>query len=93
MQLRGRTWWLAALGAVGMMLTACPTGSSSLACSGPEDCLESELCHPDDQVCVQLCSFQLDCSSEDARCEVLSPTVPQKICKCPTKECVGGRDP
>jgi hypothetical protein len=93
MQLRKRTWRRVALGALGLLLTACGTGGYDLTCSGPRDCLESELCHPDDKICVQLCTILANCPSEAVRCEALSDTNTQKICKCPTKECVGGREP
>jgi hypothetical protein len=92
MQLRERTWRLAALGAVGMWLAACAPEGSYLACSGPDDCLESELCHPDGQVCVQTCVTLKDCPPKAVSCEALGGAVSERICKCPTKECVGDRE-
>jgi hypothetical protein len=93
MPLRKMTWRLFAPGALGLLLTACGTEGYDLTCSGPRDCLESELCHPDDKICVQLCISLVDCPPEADSCEGLSGTNTQKICKCPTKECVGSRDP
>jgi hypothetical protein len=93
MRFREMTWRLAALSAVGMMLVACGKGGYDLRCSGAEDCLESELCHPEEKVCVQLCITLMDCPTEADRCASVSDTNPQRICKCPTQECVGGRDP
>ncbi|MFY0564422.1 hypothetical protein ACN28E_11275 [Archangium lansingense] len=93
MQLRKRTWGGIALGALGMLLTACGAGPIDLTCSGPQDCLESELCHPDEKICVQRCTTLVDCPPNAERCEALSGEEPQRICKCPTKECVGTGDP
>jgi hypothetical protein len=93
MPLRDRTWRLIVLSAVGMWLSACAPEGSSLACSGPDDCLESELCHPADQVCVQLCTTRADCPPKAVSCEALSGANPQRVCKCSTKECVGDREP
>ncbi|WP_375770933.1 hypothetical protein NR798_08530 [Archangium gephyra] len=93
MPLREWMWRLVALSAVGMGLAACTPGDSSLACSGPDDCLESEVCHPDDRVCVQLCTTRADCPPKALSCDALSGAEPQRVCKCPTKECVGDRVP
>ncbi len=90
MQLRKGTWRCIVLGALGLLLTACGSAGYDLSCSGPRDCLESELCHPDEKICVQLCTTLVDCPPEAERCEALNT---QKVCKCPTRECVGGRDP
>ena len=90
MPLRKMTWRLFAPGALGLLLTACGTGGYDLTCSGPRDCLESELCHPDEKVCVQTCFSIVDCPPEATDCKTLNT---QKVCECPTKECVGGRDP
>ena len=57
---------------------------------GPMDCLESELCHPDEKICVRTCTTLADCPRGATSCEALNT---QKICECPTKECVGGSDP
>ena len=92
MPLRERTWRLAALSAVGLWLAACTPEASSLACSGPDDCLESELCHPEDRLCVQLCLNLAECPPRAQACEPLSGAEPRKVCKCPTKECVGDRE-
>jgi hypothetical protein len=94
MQLRKMTWRLVALGAGVMMLAACGgTELYDLRCSGAEDCLESELCHPDEKVCVQLCTTLVDCPEKAERCEALSDVNPQRICECPTPQCVGERAP
>ena len=93
MLLREGTWRCVALGTLGLLLTACGTGGYDLTCSGPRDCLESELCHPDDKLCVQMCTTVNDCPEQAERCEALGATNTQKICKCPTQECVGGREP
>jgi hypothetical protein len=90
---RKRMGWCLVVGALGMMLSACGSGTLDLSCSGPLDCLESELCHPDEKICVQLCTSLVDCPQKAERCEALSGEVPQKICKCPTKECVGAPGP
>lgn len=96
MRFREMTWRLAALSAVGLMLAACGgTEGYDLACSGAQDCLESELCHPDNQVCVQLCTTLVDCPAEADSCEAVGGTNNQKICECPTqpRQCVGERSP
>lgn len=93
MQLRKETGRRVALGALGLLLTACGTEGYDLTCSGPRDCLDSELCHPDERICVQLCTTIADCPEAAESCAALSGTNNQKVCKCPTNECVGGRDP
>jgi hypothetical protein len=92
MQLRKMTWVLAVLSAVGGGLAACGSEGYDLTCSGAEDCLESELCHPADKVCVQLCTTLVDCPEKADRCEALSDPNGPRICKCPTKECVSDRE-
>jgi len=85
MQRWKRTWRLVALGAMGLVQTACGTGTYDLTCSVDKDCLESELCHPDAKVCVQTCTSSADCP--DSRdCSALSPTNTQTICKCSTSQ-------
>ena len=91
MQFRRMTRVLVVLGAMGLALTAC-TGGIDLSCSEDKDCLESELCHPDDKVCVQLCmTFEEDCprASTDT-CEAVTDTNTSKVCKCKNPE--GCRD-
>jgi hypothetical protein len=92
MLLREMTWRLVALSAVGMVLAACGSGGYDLTCSGAEDCLESELCHPADKICVQLCTTLKDCPKKADRCEPLSDPNGPRICECPTKECVSDRE-
>lgn len=85
MQLRKMTLMLAALGAMGMMLTACgDEGRTSLTCSTNADCLESEICHPDAKVCVQTCTTSADCPNAAKTCEAVSASNTQLICKCST---------
>ena len=94
MQRWKRTGWCLVVGAMGVMLSACGgSGELDLSCSGPMDCLESELCHPDEKICVQLCFSIVECPTKAERCEAMSGEDPRKICKCPTKECVGSPDP
>jgi hypothetical protein len=85
MQLRKMTLMLAALGAMGMMLTACGgDGRESLTCSTDADCLENEICHPDAKVCAQTCPSGngSDCPNSAKTCEAVSATNTTKICKC-----------
>jgi hypothetical protein len=86
MQLRKMTWLPVALGALGMVLAACG-GTHDLSCSVDRDCLESEVCHPDDRVCVQLCTTSVDCPDTATLCEALSDANPVKICKCQGSNC------
>lgn len=93
MRLREMTWRFIAPGVVGMMLAACGSGGYDLTCSGAEDCLESELCHPTDKVCVQLCTTMTDCPPKAVDCAALSDRSEPKICKCPPKTaCVSDRE-
>lgn len=72
--------WVA-LGTMGLMLTGCES-AYDLRCSSDKDCLESEICHPDELLCVQLCTTVLDCPDNAKKCEALSTTNTTKICKC-----------
>lgn len=90
MQLRKGTWRRVALGALGLLFTACGSAGYDLTCSGDGDCLESEVCHENEKICVRHCMTYANCPPEATGCETLDT---QKICKCPTRECVGGRDP
>jgi hypothetical protein len=85
-----RTWLLVALGTMGMMQTACGTGVYDLSCSVNKDCLESEICHPDQKLCVQICTTNAECPAEAKICKEISETNPQKICNCSTEECTNG---
>jgi hypothetical protein len=96
MRLRKRTWLLVVLGALGMMQTvACGTGEYDLSCSTDRDCLESEICHPDELLCVQLCTTIADCPATAKSCVAMSEAdeSSQKICKCLTEECVNKTNP
>ncbi len=87
MQLRKMKWVLVAMSALG--LTACARNGRDLSCSGAEDCLESEVCLPDEKVCARLCLTSKDCPSEEHYlCEHLG-SAGGKICKCQTEECGG----
>lgn len=94
MQLRKMTLMLAALGAVGMMLTACGgEGRESLTCSTDADCLENEICHPDAKVCVQTCTTSSDCPNSAKECSALGGSSSMKdslICKCSTDQLCQG---
>ncbi|HEX8825548.1 MAG TPA: hypothetical protein VF794_36905 [Archangium sp.] len=93
MQLRKRAWWLVALSVTGMMLTACGKSEYDLRCSVDRDCLESELCHPDEKLCVPRCSTVANCLPPYKLCEPIGPTNSEKICKCPPDGCRGGTNP
>lgn len=94
MQLRKMTLMLAALGAVGMMLTACGGEErTSLTCSTDADCVSDdttkEICHPDAKVCVQTCKTSSDCPNSAKTCEAVggsSSVKDQMICKCSTDQ-------
>ncbi|WP_108075504.1 hypothetical protein [Vitiosangium sp. GDMCC 1.1324] len=75
-----------ALGAMGMMLTACGKGGADLSCATDNDCLESELCHPDKKVCVQLCTTNVDCPASAKTCAAMNDNG-QKICQCLSQQC------
>ncbi|QRK11960.1 hypothetical protein JQX13_19020 [Archangium violaceum] len=93
MQLRRMTRVLVVLGAMGLALTACK-GGIDLSCSVDKDCLESELCHPDDKVCMQLCRSTDDCPESADTCEALTDTNASRVCKCKNPEgCRGGTSP
>ncbi|HYO66318.1 MAG TPA: hypothetical protein VEU33_09570 [Archangium sp.] len=92
MPLWEKTWRLVALSAVGVMLASCGSGGYDLSCSGADDCLESELCHPAHKVCVQLCTTLAECPEKAERCVALSDPNGPRICECPTTECVSDRE-
>ncbi|KFA90297.1 hypothetical protein [Archangium violaceum] len=93
MRLREMTWRFIAPCVVAMVLAACGSGGYDLTCAGAEDCLESELCHPTDKVCVQLCTTQEHCPLKAEACEALSDPSGPKICKCPAgTACVSDRE-
>jgi hypothetical protein len=106
MQRWKRTGRLVALGAMGLVQAACGTGTYDLTCSVDKDCLESELCHPDQKLCVQMCTTNAECPAETKSCKAISEenpqTIcckasseenPQTICKCLTEECINETDP
>jgi hypothetical protein len=87
MQIRKMSLMLVALVAVGMTLTACgDEGRESLSCTDNAGCLENEICHPDAKVCVQTCTAAADCPDSSKKCEAISSTNTQMICKCTTTE-------
>ncbi|WNG32943.1 hypothetical protein F0U61_04410 [Archangium violaceum] len=86
MQLRRMTGVLVVLSAMGLALTACK-GGIDLSCSVDKDCLESELCHPGDKVCMQMCRTADDCPNESTyACEPLTDANTAKVCKCKNPE-------
>jgi hypothetical protein len=94
MQPRAMEWMRVALSALALMVTACGTNSVDLSCRGDQDCLDSEICHPDDHVCMQLCIATVDCpkmtDDQSWRCETLSTT---RVCKCQGERCPGATSP
>jgi hypothetical protein len=82
-----RTWVLVALSALGIMLPACHDGTD-LSCSTDLDCLESEVCHPDQKVCVQVCTTSADCPEEAKTCAVMFEGARVKTCQCLTRDCM-----
>jgi hypothetical protein len=78
MQLRTMAWMRVALSALGMLGAACGLADMDLSCRGDMDCLDSELCHPDEKVCVRRCSTNLDCYPARPNCQDLGGS---KICK------------
>jgi hypothetical protein len=85
MQIRKMTLMLAALGAMSMVLTGCPDeGRTTLVCNDTAECDEGEICHPDAKVCVQTCTAAADCPTSAKKCEAISTTNTQQICKCTT---------
>ncbi len=81
-----RRWMLVALSALGMLLPACRNGAD-LSCSTDLDCLESEVCHPDQKVCVQLCTTSADCPETAKSCAVMYEGARVKTCQCLAKDC------
>ncbi|WNG43435.1 hypothetical protein F0U60_04475 [Archangium minus] len=93
MQLRRMTGVLVVLSAMGLALTACK-GGIDLSCSVDKDCLESELCHPDEKVCMQMCRTADDCPESADTCEPLTEANTPKVCKCKNPEgCRDGTSP
>jgi hypothetical protein len=80
MQLRSMAWMRVALSALGLLGAACDL-DMDLSCQSERDCLESELCHPDDQVCVRRCNSANDCFKARPNCQNLSDLNTPKICK------------
>lgn len=88
---RKRLWIWGALLAVGLLgMTGCAERGDYLECSVDKDCLESEICHPDEKQCVQLCITKANCPDTAKTCEALSPENPTKICRCRVGACTGG---
>lgn len=86
MQLRKTIWMLTALSAMSLVMTGCPEdgGGDSLTCSTAADCLESEICHPTAQICVQTCESGADCPDSAKTCAAVSATNTTKVCQCST---------
>ena len=81
MQLRTMAWRRVALSALGMLGAACGLADMDLSCRRDQDCLDSELCHPDEQVCVRRCSTSKDCYAVRPNCQRLSDSDTTTICK------------
>lgn len=81
MQLRTMAWMRVALSALGMLGAACGFADMDLSCRGDQDCLDSELCHPDEQECVRRCSTSKDCYEARPNCQLLGDSSTAKICK------------
>ncbi|ATB43312.1 hypothetical protein CYFUS_008792 [Cystobacter fuscus] len=79
MQLRTMVWMRVALSALALGGTAC--GSLDLSCQRDQDCLDSELCHPDEQECVRRCSTNLDCYEARPKCQEMGSSNSTRICK------------
>ena len=88
-------WWTKvggglALGALSLGAVACQPYQPDLSCRGDRDCLDSEICHPDERVCVQLCTINADCIVRvdlGKVCAPLSDTNSTRICQCPAEGC------
>ncbi|OJH39291.1 hypothetical protein [Cystobacter ferrugineus] len=81
MQLRTMAWMRAALSALGMWGAACAS-DADLSCQGDQDCLDSEICHPDEHECVRRCSTSKECFPARPNCQELSPpSNTTRICK------------
>jgi hypothetical protein len=70
-------------------LTACDPYVVDLSCRDNGDCLDSEICHPYDQVCVQLCNTNSNCREWAPTCEAVGSADPTRVCKCKGGDCVG----
>jgi hypothetical protein len=86
------SWVLVALSAMGLMLPACRDGAD-LSCASDMDCLDSEVCHPDTKVCVQLCTTSADCPETAKTCAVLNDMSSAKTCQCLAKDCEDAERP
>lgn len=80
MQLRTMAWMKVALSALGMLGTACGFADMDLSCQRDQDCLDSELCHPDERECVRRCTTTKECYPARPRCQSLSDADTTKIC-------------
>ncbi|ATB27084.1 hypothetical protein MEBOL_000519 [Melittangium boletus DSM 14713] len=77
--------WSTLMG-LSLVVTGCrPTGD--LSCSRDKDCLESEICHPDEGRCAILCVTNADCPATAPSCAAISDVHTTKICKCMTETC------
>lgn len=90
---RTRAWRRRLAGLVGwagLGVLGCGTTPADLSCRSSRDCLDSEICHPDTSVCVELCTTKNDCpgTEEERVCEALSATDSTRICKCRVAVCL-----
>jgi hypothetical protein len=82
--MRKRMW--SVLGVLGLLAGGCGS-TADLSCKSDKDCLESELCHPDLLICVQVCITSATCPTKAKTCEAISDTDRTKICKCTKSTC------
>jgi hypothetical protein len=76
----------------GECVAAAPPQDRNLTCTVSADCRVSEICHPTAKVCVQTCRASSDCPDTAKACDVVSATVPLKVCHCATDTlCGAGR--
>lgn len=73
------------LGALGWVLAGCAS-ASDLTCASDQECLESEVCHPELLQCTSVCTTIADCPKKAKRCEAISDTNFTRVCKC-TADC------
>ena len=84
--MRKRLWMWIALSAMGPWVIDCGS-TADLSCKSDKDCLESEICHPDELMCVPLCTTSANCPTKTPTCQAISDSNRTKICKCTTGAC------